>query len=49
MTVATVAATVSYLHMDALVELHGQPGMDVGRRDDRGRLNDRAGGQPEAK
>jgi hypothetical protein len=41
---ALIAATVSYLHMHLLVELHGQPGWSgadpvVGRRDDHGRLN----------
>jgi hypothetical protein len=46
---ALIAATVSYLHMHMLVELHGQPGWGgcaysvLGGRDDRGCLHDSAG------
>ena len=45
---ALIAGTVSYLHMHALVALHGQPGWvaalyaTVGRRDDRRGVDDAA-------
>ena len=47
---AIIAGTASYLHMHALVALHGQPGVGrcadaiVGRRDDRGSFDDAAVG-----